>query len=529
MGNQTSRSSSNNRTSATIKDDPCLDNIRQWHTNNPDEPYKRQYPLPAIANDHNRIKPRKQSSPAAVISSINGARKPFSRFFPRSSHRNNSCFDNTSLSKSSVVNKPALANNTTAATTATTTTTITTTSNTTHSNNITPNTTISDTNHSSSSVSAATSSCSFNSTQPRYVHPLSPPSIHNEPCHQMLPYENESFSRPSMESSRRFNTRDSMSTNQLKLLLLQQQQQQQCTYRLFGNRKYHHVDGSTYLLPCDDEEVDRLHLQHFMIRFAIQGNYLAPVSDVLRKGGRVLDIGCGPGSWSMEIAGEYPKSTVIGVDITPNYPREIKPANCAFYQCNILTTLPFEDGTFDYIFMRFMGQGVGSDEWSPLLKELLRVLKPNGWIEWIEADIEIHRPGPVTYEFNQKLISLMMENNQDAHIGSNLKSRLQEMDELTNISTTFVSCPGGQWAGKLGQLTMQSWKAYYQALRPLMCQYWDIPPSEYNEKLKECWREADEYKTFENVHFSYAQKQAAPPSMKVGHSAPSSIKGGARN
>lgn len=62
-----------------------------------------------------------------------------------------------------------------------------------------------------------------------------------------------------------------MSTNQLKLLLLQQQQQQQCTYHLFGNRKYHHVDGSTYLLPCDDEEVDRLHLQHFMIRFAIQG------------------------------------------------------------------------------------------------------------------------------------------------------------------------------------------------------------------------------------------------------------------
>lgn len=76
---------------------------------------------------------------------------------------------------------------------------------------------------------------------------------------------------------------------------------------------------------------------------------------------------------------------------------------------------------------------------------------------------------------------------------------------------------------------MQSWKAYYQALRPLMCQYWDIPPSEYNEKLKECWREADEYKTFENVHFSYAQKQAAPPSMKVVNSAPSSIKGGARN
>lgn len=94
--------------------------------------------------------------------------------------------------------------------------------------------------------------------------------------------------------------------------------------------------------------ISLFYINHFKYR-----NYLAPVSDVLRKGGRVLDIGCGPGSWSMEIAGEYPKSTVVGVDITPNYPREIKPANCAFYQCNILSDLPFEDNTFDYVFMRY--------------------------------------------------------------------------------------------------------------------------------------------------------------------------------
>ncbi|KAI8639536.1 hypothetical protein BD408DRAFT_392171 [Parasitella parasitica] len=174
-----------------------------------------------------------------------------------------------------------------------------------------------------------------------------------------------------------------------------------------------------------------------------------------------------------------------------------------------------------------MGQGVESDKWPELLAELLRVLKPNGWIEWIEADIKIHRPGPVTLEFNQKLMDLMTKNNQDSHIGRNLKSRLLEMNKLTNISTTFVSCPGGHWAGKLGQLTMQSWKAYAQALRPLMCQSWGISPMEYDEKLKECWREADEYKTFENVHFSYAQKQPAPyPSATTSSSVASSLKGG---
>ncbi|KAI9249351.1 hypothetical protein EDC94DRAFT_637222 [Helicostylum pulchrum] len=453
--------------------------MRQWHSNKKDEPYKRQYPLPIIANDHNRIKPRKQSSPAAVTSfHNNNNRKTFTRFFNRQNKtnlpRNNSCIDTTLLTQHNTLN-----------TITTTTTTTTTTNNNNNSNNTTNN--------------ISSSSSSFIGQPPppppQYIHPLALPSL-----------DMESISRPSLESRGVIHSnRNSLNHSYLKLLSEQQEQ----AYRLTGKRKYNHVTGSNYLLPCDDEEIDRLHLQHFMIRFAIQGNYLAPVSDILRKGGRVLDIGCGPGSWSMEIAGEYPKSTVIGIDITPIYPKEIKPTNCAFYQCNVLNTLPFEDNTFDYIFMRFMSQGVESEKWPFILSELVRVLKPNGWIEWVEGEIEIHRPGPVTLEFNTKLLDLMRANNQDPHISRKLKENLTATGELMNISSVFVSCPGGQWAGKIGQLTMQSWKAYYQALCPLLCQSWGISPAEYNEKLKTCWREADEYKTFENVHFSYAQKKTA--------------------
>ncbi|KAI8048770.1 S-adenosyl-L-methionine-dependent methyltransferase [Gilbertella persicaria] len=362
--------------------------------NDTDEPYKRQYPLPAITNDHNRIKPRKQSSPAAVTHPTNTNKRPvFSKLFQRGSSknlpRNNSYVDNT--------------------------------------------------------------------------------FVYQQKYHLA--------------------------------------QEQSFLYRTLGERKYHHIEGSTYLLPCDEEEVDRLHLQHFMVRFAIQGNYLAPVSEVLRKGGRVLDVGCGPGAWSMEIAGEYPKSTVIGIDIAPIYPKDIIPSNCAFYQCNILNKLPFEDNTFDYVFMRFMGQGITADKWASVLSELIRVLKPKGWIEWVETDIEIHRPGPITQDFNQKLMKLMSDHHQDPHIGRTLKERLEQTHALINTTSMYVSCPGGQWAGKLGQLTMQTWKAYYQAFCPLLCQYGDISAEEYSKRLKSCWREADEYKTFENIHFAYAQKK----------------------
>ncbi|KAF7732076.1 hypothetical protein EC973_006331 [Apophysomyces ossiformis] len=273
-----------------------------------------------------------------------------------------------------------------------------------------------------------------------------------------------------------------------------------------GGRKFHPFP-SVYLLPCDEDEIDRLHLQHFMIRFAIQGNYLAPVSDMLRKGARVLDVGCGPGSWTMEIAGEYPKSNIVGIDIAQMFPSEIKPTNCSFHQCNILEPLPFEDATFDYVFMRFVAPGVEEAKWESLIDELVRVLKPAGWIELVEGDSELHRPGPMTRYCNDRLIHLMQSRMLDPHAGRRLNERLMARQDLTNTKSTFISCPGGQWAGKLGQLTLHSWKAYYQALRPQICLSSNISEDEYHDLLESCWREADEYKTFENVHFAYAQKQ----------------------
>jgi ubiquinone/menaquinone biosynthesis C-methylase UbiE len=96
-----------------------------------------------------------------------------------------------------------------------------------------------------------------------------------------------------------------------------------------------------------------------------------------------------------------------------------------------------------------MGQGIDSDKWSFVLSELIRILKPNGWIEWVEADVEIHRPGPTTLEFNQKLMNFMAENRQDPNIGRTLQKRLEDTNALTQITSKHVSCPGGQWAGKV--------------------------------------------------------------------------------
>ena len=68
-----------------------------------------------------------------------------------------------------------------------------------------------------------------------------------------------------------------------------------------------------YILPNDDEEMDRLHLQHYIVRFLFRSNFSAPVARGLTEGGRrVLDVGCGSGIWAFEVGWSIWKVTVLG-------------------------------------------------------------------------------------------------------------------------------------------------------------------------------------------------------------------------
>ncbi|CAG8636966.1 10620_t:CDS:2 [Funneliformis caledonium] len=83
-------------------------------------------------------------------------------------------------------------------------------------------------------------------------------------------------------------------------------------------RRFHNVQTSKYILPNDDEECDRLHMQHFLMRYVWQGNFASPVEHILKRvGSKVLDVGCGASSWSFEMATNYPNAEITGVDISP--------------------------------------------------------------------------------------------------------------------------------------------------------------------------------------------------------------------
>ncbi|KAJ3280601.1 hypothetical protein HK104_000561, partial [Borealophlyctis nickersoniae] len=87
-----------------------------------------------------------------------------------------------------------------------------------------------------------------------------------------------------------------------------------------------------------------------------------------------------------QVATDFPKSTVTGLDISAVQPTTIKPSNLDFLVHNLNDPLPFPSDTFDLVRMRFLVLGLTTEQWPKVISELVRVTKPGGYVELSEPD-----------------------------------------------------------------------------------------------------------------------------------------------
>ncbi|KAI8371675.1 S-adenosyl-L-methionine-dependent methyltransferase [Radiomyces spectabilis] len=204
-----------------------------------------------------------------------------------------------------------------------------------------------------------------------------------------------------------------------------------------ASEKYHTVSSSSYWLAKDNEEQDRLMGQHFAVKEGFGGNVLPKVLEVVRfdAGTKCLDVGCGPGTWCLDMATEYPECQIYGVDMSDIFPEAIRPPNTHFMQANVLEGLPFEDNTFDFVQARLLVAALKVEQWPLVIKEYLRVLKPGGILQMLEPDYK-ETGGGASLKLVQTVIKLCHMRGQNPHIGADL-ARLMEEAGLTILENRY--------------------------------------------------------------------------------------------
>ena len=103
----------------------------------------------------------------------------------------------------------------------------------------------------------------------------------------------------------------------------------------------------------------------------------------IQPGHRVLDIGCGTGTMVLLIKRLYPQVEVTGLDPDPTAlaraNRKLqRAAVSAKVDHGFAEALPYEDASFDRVLSSFMFHHLESDQKEQALREVRRVLKPDG-------------------------------------------------------------------------------------------------------------------------------------------------------
>lgn len=116
--------------------------------------------------------------------------------------------------------------------------------------------------------------------------------------------------------------------------------------------------------------------------------YLAPH---LASGQRVLDVGCGPGSITLDLARRVSPGEVVGVDTSGPVVAQARSTaeaagSSARFEVADAMELPFEDGGFDVVHAHQVLQHVPDPV--GLLREMVRVTRPGGLVAVRDADYE---------------------------------------------------------------------------------------------------------------------------------------------
>ena len=231
---------------------------------------------------------------------------------------------------------------------------------------------------------------------------------------------------------------------------------------------------SIYPLLNVNKDNDRLIYQHFILKFLLKGNLhlsIDIIENIMNKKEKIniLDLGCGTGVWCFDLMDEIKNINdniyIYGTDIDKRYPEEIKPKNINFGYMSTLDEIDnielnfINKENFDFIYQRLMFAAFRQNDWEIAIKNIIKLLKKDGWFEIVDTDSIIRyntkNPSDNILNMNKRWQDFLKSCDINTKIISELDKIL--MKNYIKVEKKIVKVPIGTIDNKIAKQFADNW------------------------------------------------------------------------
>ncbi|KAI1114488.1 S-adenosyl-L-methionine-dependent methyltransferase [Nemania sp. NC0429] len=204
-----------------------------------------------------------------------------------------------------------------------------------------------------------------------------------------------------------------------------------------------------------EEEIYRLETQHHLLDDMMNNEMLPPhIAGQIAAipSPRVCEVATGSAIWLRKVAKTLPASAeLVGLDLdTSKFPRpEALPPNIRLGSANAYEPFPEEfRGRFDVVYIRLFAFAARRGGGVALARNLASLLRPGGWLVWVEANMLIasaEPPSEALFECQKIQYAFMRDAGLEMGIPSIITSCIKEAG-LRDCDERNYTCTSGMFS-----------------------------------------------------------------------------------